>query len=147
MDLLEVRVNIGICGAEDTVRLLVNGRDLVELIGDFEREFAADLAGSYGLLPAVDVLPPARHFLGEPDPSYASDDGHTMLLGCECGEPGCWPLQARIDATERTVIWREFQQPHRPGWDYARFGPFVFDRVQYDASLAHAAGKLRAPEA
>jgi hypothetical protein len=28
-----------------------------------------------------------------------------------------------------------FRQPHRPDWDYSGFGPFVFDRAQYDEAL------------
>jgi hypothetical protein len=30
------------------------------------------------------------------------------LLGCDCGEVGCWPLEARIIADAETVIWTGF---------------------------------------
>lgn len=139
MNVLEVRLQPGTCEAEQTVRLFVNGRDLVALVADFERPFAGDLAGAYGLLPAADVLPPARHFLGEPDRLYVAEGGRTMLLACECAEPGCWPLAARIVATTDSVTWTDFQQPHRSEWSYAGFGPFVFERAQYEAALARAA--------
>ena len=139
MDALDVRLEPGSCDATQTVRLFVNGRDLIELARDFEAPFASELAGAYGLLPAADVLPPARHFLGEPDRMYAGGDHRTMLLGCDCGEPGCWPLEARIAVTADTITWLDFSQPLRPEWSYRNFGPFVFDRGQYEGALARAA--------
>jgi hypothetical protein len=121
------------------VRLLIDGRDLVDLVRDYERAFAGDLAGSYGLLPAADTLPPAGHFLGVSEPYYSGESGRTLLLACECGEPGCWPLEASIRTDDRTVTWTEFKQPHRPQWSYDGFGPFVFDRAAYEVALAKAA--------
>src|SRR5689334_6424066 len=35
-----------------------------------------------------------------------------------------------------TARWSDFQQPHRPHWNYAALGPFVFDKVQYEETLA-----------
>ena len=142
MDALDVRLEPGSCDAIETVRLFINGRDLLALVRDFEAPFASDLAGGYGLLPAADVLPPARHFLGEPEGIYAGGDGRTMLLGCDCGEPGCWPLEARIAVTAATITWLDFSQPHRPEWSYRGFGPFTFDREQYEAALARAAHRV-----
>lgn len=50
----------------------------------------------------------------------------TVLLGCECGEPGCWPLMARVEVGAEQVAWSDFEQPHRrDNWAYAGFGPFV----------------------
>ncbi len=59
----------------------------------------------------------------------------TPVLGCECGEWGCWPLLARITATTDLVTWDAFEQPHRKTRDYVAFGPFQFDRHQYDDAL------------
>ncbi|MCX4564720.1 hypothetical protein OHA02_52550 [Streptomyces phaeochromogenes] len=42
---------------------------------------------------------------------------------------------ARITATANLVTWDAFEQPHRRTRDYAAFGPFQFDRHQYDDAL------------
>ncbi|WP_052852642.1 hypothetical protein [Streptomyces avicenniae] len=33
------------------------------------------------------------------------------------------------------VIWDSFEQPHRQTRDYSGFGPFHFDRYQYDDAV------------
>ncbi|MER7755422.1 hypothetical protein [Kitasatospora sp. NPDC097643] len=72
------------------------------------------------------------HFLGL---SSGAMGAKTPVLGCECGEWGCWPLMARITTTADLVGWDTFEQPHRKTRDYAAFGPFHFDRHQYDDAL------------
>ena len=57
--------------------------------------------------------------------------GGIYVLGCDCGEAGCWPLLCRVRLAGDTVIWDQFRQPHRPTRDYTQFGPFVFDAEQY----------------
>ncbi len=42
---------------------------------------------------------------------------------------------ARITATTDSVIWDSFEQPHRNTREYTAFGPFQFDRRQYDDTL------------
>ncbi|MGV9549146.1 hypothetical protein [Streptomyces ardesiacus] len=42
---------------------------------------------------------------------------------------------ARITATADLVAWDAFEQPHRKTRDYVSFGPFQFDRHQYDDAL------------
>ncbi|MEU6629952.1 DUF6000 family protein [Streptomyces parvus] len=56
----------------------------------------------------------------------------SWLIG---GEWGCWPLMARITATSDHVTWASFEQPHRRTRDYSGFGPFHFDRYQYDDAV------------
>jgi hypothetical protein len=74
----------------------------------------------------------ADHFLGRwPGRSGSKPP----LLGCQCGEWGCWPLLARIRAVADSVIWDQFEQPHRPSRDYGAFGPFTFERQQYERAL------------
>ncbi len=96
-----------------------------------------DLAGSYAGLLEVDVVAwPARHYLGEepPVPGVDASGGGTVLLGCTCGHTGCWPLFARVDVEDDTVVWHTF----RTGWrdrDLGRLGPFTFDRVQFETAL------------
>jgi len=94
----------------------------------------ADLAGAYGgLTPLHAVRWPSRHFLGAP--VLGAPDGDTVLLGCDCGDWGCWPLLAQVEVTDTTVTWRHFSNEHRPAWDLSGLGPFTFDRAQYEAAL------------
>ncbi|PZS29673.1 MAG: hypothetical protein DLM58_15100 [Pseudonocardiales bacterium] len=44
--------------------------------------------------------------------------------------------RSKATALGDTVTWTEFAQDHRPGWDYFGFGPFVFDRLQYERAIA-----------
>lgn len=57
-----------------------------------------------------------------------------MLLGCQCGEWGCWPLTARIEVTDEVVRWSGFRTGHRD-WDLAALGPFEFDRARYERAI------------
>ena len=135
MDVLDLRVVRPARSPYDIARLLINGRDLVDLVAAFEEGFAATLAGKYEPLRAEELIAPSRHLLGEPDRLYQDAEGRVALLGCECGESGCWPFVARIEVAEEHVTWRDFAQPHRPQWSYESFGPFVFDRTAYEAAL------------
>ena len=135
MDVLHLGVVRPAGSPYHVARLVINGRDLVDLVAAFERDFAGELAGAYEPLPANDLVAPSRHLLGEPDGLYQYAEGRVALLGCECGESGCWPFVARIDVGDDRVTWRDFAQPHRPQWSYAGFGPFVFDRAAYEAAI------------
>ena len=128
-------------GPIDAVGIFVNGRDLVGMARKVELPAAArggkaHLAGDYMGTPAGSVFWPSRSLLGEPDRRY--DSGRISVLGCACGDVGCWPLQARIVAQKDVVVWDDFVQPHRPRWDYSELGPFVFDRGAYEAELRRA---------
>lgn len=122
------------------VGIWVDGVRLEELARPVELPFAEaegkpGLAGSYeGLAVRHDILWPSLHFLGEPSLSNF-DDGDTVLLGCNCGDWGCWPLVADVALTETEVSWSRFRNGHRSNWDLKELGPFVFDRAQYEAAL------------
>ena len=134
------------------VDILIDGRDLRELVRSFELSFAAaeghpELAGQYGAPTADEVLPPSRHFWGEPSERLYVYDDKVSVFGCSCRCPMCWPLLVRIEANARTVTWSDFEQPHRRGntgspWRYDHFGPFRFSRRQYDDALQSAAKDL-----
>jgi hypothetical protein len=121
------------------VRVLIDGRDLVELVRAVEAPWAAadgqsQLAGSYsGLWPA------AWRELPEQDGS-----GRAAVLACECGEVGCWPLHVRITMSEFTVTWSEFAQPCRPEWRHEGLGPFVFERTAYERAVQAVAAESSA---
>jgi hypothetical protein len=118
---------------------IVNGTPLPEIVAAFEREQHFEPTGGYGgLIPtwfeygALD-----QYFLGhfEKD-SYFARKNRVYLLGCQCGEVGCWPLVARIRTESKFVVWDSFEQPHRKDRDYSKFGPFVFDGEQYRQAIA-----------
>jgi hypothetical protein len=120
---------------------VLDGVKLTDRIHAFERDHGIETrAVSYaGLIPA--------HFrFGSADEHYLANEssvgptGKIPVLGCQCGEWGCWPLLARVIVDETTVTWTEFEQPYRPDRDYTSFGPFVFRRTDYEAAIADLAG-------
>jgi hypothetical protein len=130
------------------VAIEVNGRSLVELVGEVERPFAEregapNIAGQYAPL-ELRVLDSAwEHFHGAPGSDLVCGPrDKTVLLGCDCGEPGCWPLMARVEVGHDTVTWDGFTQPHRDErWSYDAMRPLTFDRRQYDEALAALQGR------
>ena len=109
--------------------------DLTDLIHAFERRAELETrASSYGgLIPAhYDFGPIDLHLLGA---AKGGASGKVALLGCSCGEWGCWPLLARIVATPSSVTWSDFEQPFRKQRDYSAFGPFSFARGEYERAL------------
>lgn len=135
MDEIRFEVNGG------EVDIVVNGRKLSQLAGEVELPFARaegnpSLAGSYASLAVA--LVGGDHFRGEPSLTWF-EDGDTVLLGCHCGEWGCWPLTAEVTVTEDRVVWSHFRQGHRE-WDLAALGQFEFDRAQYEAALEELSG-------
>ena len=114
----------------------VNGSPLSDMITVFERQQGFEPAGGYsGLIP--DHFNYGRldqYFLGAAKDSFWAQG--VYLLGCECGEVGCWPLQCQIRTDGNNVVWENFSQPYRPERDYSHFGPFVFDGEQYRTAVA-----------
>jgi hypothetical protein len=124
------------------IKIRVNGVDLPELVREAELPSARtddeeDLAGNYiGLVAGYMRVDLAGQFLGgQGRPMFTGSEDKTALLGCGCGEVGCSPLMARVTVTDETVTWDEFEQPTRPDWDYDEFGPFTFDRSEYERAL------------
>lgn len=122
----------------------VNGTSLATLIGSYESARGYYPAGGYGgLVPEhFNFGDLSRYYLGA-EASQWPKLGEAWLLGCDCGEVGCWPLAARITVDGTTVTWSTFQQPHRPDWDYSAFGPFKFDRQQYEKAVHIGMARLK----
>jgi len=118
----------------------VDGESLVRLVGAFEAAHGLSPSGGYaGLIPAHFNFGDLRsYYLGLSDRQWPGT-GRMWLLGCDCGEVGCWPLEVEATEQDGTVTWANFRQPHRPAWDYSAFGPFVFDADQYRRAVAEAA--------
>lgn len=133
------------CSVDGKLTVSVDGNSLIELLAKFERPLAVQegspkIAGQYDWLPADKET--KRSFLGGADDYYEK----SILLGCDCGVASCWPLLARVSIESETIVWRDFEQPHRSEdslkfWDYSDFGPFEFDLTKYTASLSAAMEK------
>lgn len=118
---------------------ILNGTLLTELVSSFEAEhFEPPIGGYGGLVPAFFRHPPlSRYFFGDwGEENQCEDPGQIYVLGCACGEVGCWPLVCRIRLVGHTVVWDSFRQPHRPARNYLKFGPFVFNAEQYRQAVA-----------
>jgi hypothetical protein len=133
-------------GVVDAVNIFVNNRNLVDIVREVELAFRAQegrphLASKYVGLPPEDIFLPSPRLLGEPATFYDHDyPGKFAVLGCGCGDVGCWPFRVRIELREDVVIWDGFEQPHRRKWRYDEMRPFVFDRTQYFSALDRGAG-------
>jgi len=121
-----------------TVEIRVNGAALVDLLRPVELPYAEaegnrGLAGSYAPLAFEDFDSDPAHFLGQPVAVWF-EEGDTVLMGCDCGVWGCWPLTVRIEMGESQVRWSGFRNGHRD-WDLSDLGPFVFGRAGYEAAV------------
>ncbi|RKN31829.1 hypothetical protein [Micromonospora musae] len=112
---------------------------LVDLVSGFEHAAGHDVPGTYAgiILDHFNFGDLGAYLTGRPDSAY-SGKGLIALLGCDCGEVGCWPLEAQVITAEDSVMWRGFSQPYRPKRDYGDFGPFVFRRNQYERAVREA---------
>lgn len=128
------------------ITIAINGTPLVDLARIVEqpwaiREGRPHLAGNYvGMAPA-EIGGSASHFLATPRATWFGD-GDTVLLGCDCGAWGCWPLTADISVSDGGVSWHHFRHGHRD-WDLSALGPFRFGRADYDRALRVLERKMR----
>jgi hypothetical protein len=101
-------------------------------------------AGGYGgIVPAFFRYGPLdRYFLGQSQDEPFKKKGEFYLLSCQCGEVGCWPLSARITATDSNVVWDGFVQEHRRERDYSGLGPFTFELHAYKQTIAEIAAQF-----
>jgi len=123
---------------ERTLVPFLNGVPLGDLVRGVElpfarREGSPDLAGRYAGLAGDEVRWPSRHYLGDPVRSWFGD-GDTVLLGCVCGDWGCWPFTAVVTVADDMVTWSGYRTGHRD-WDYRELRDISFDRVQYEEAL------------
>jgi hypothetical protein len=131
---------------DDSVRSIVpivNGVRLTTLIKEFESEHQYKPVGGYaGIVPAHFNFGSLDQYFMASSPNPVLPGQRCYLLGCECGEVGCWPLEAHIVVYEREIVWESFKQPFRPERDYSSFGLFRFDLDQYRQSVVALAAAL-----
>jgi hypothetical protein len=115
----------------------VDGASLAALVEAYERAKGYDPAGGYGgLIPAYfNYGPLDEYFTGKDKSDYWMSLKGVYLLGCGCGEVGCWPLIASVYQKDDTIRWDGFVQPHRRERDYSGFGPYTFSRAQYEDAV------------
>lgn len=124
----------------------LDGADLVELAATYEGQRGFDVVGGYnGIIPANFRFGPlVDYFIGAE--GHWPGGGRIAVLGCSCGEVGCWPLYATVGTSTTTVTWRNFKQPFRAERDYSGFGPFKFDREEYEGAVRSATDALGSDE-
>jgi hypothetical protein len=122
---------------------VIDGVSLTNLVTDFERQHGFEPSGGYGgLIPEYfEYGSLDRYLFSQPEGNLWRAQKQ-YLLGCSCGEVGCWPLEARIDCLDSEVIWNSFSQPFRPDRDYSKFGPFTFDLEQYKAVVKQLSARF-----
>jgi hypothetical protein len=136
--------SIAFAPGEGGPEIVVNGQPLIERLREVERPFAERegsplIAGGYAPLPAAALL---GNLSGQPDRLFVYE-GKITLLVCNCGCEGCWDFVAEIEQRDDEVVWRGFEQIHRPlsdregGWRYDELGELVFRRSDYDAAIRH----------
>ncbi|WP_239313920.1 hypothetical protein [Plantactinospora mayteni] len=118
----------------------IDNVSLVDLVRGYELAAGYDVPGAYAgiVLDHFNFGDLTSYLTGAPDSAYWANRGVIALLGCDCGEVGCWPLEALVLLDDGLVTWRGFAQPFRPNRDYGTFGPFVFQRTQYERAVRKA---------
>jgi hypothetical protein len=125
----------------------VDGVPLTTLVSNFEiANGYNDPAGGYGgIVPSYYRYGPLlTYFCGKAlNLGISESIGEIYVLGCQCGEVGCWPLKISVTSIPDGYRWSGFTQPHRPERSYDGFGPFLFDSVQYEAAVRSVVLKLK----
>lgn len=131
------------------LNIFVNNENLVDLIKEFEMQHDPSIAGRYEGLSIYSIYNLKEHFTGRLNENDVFNyQGKTQIIGCNCGEPGCWPLLVKIIEEDEKIIWSEFEQPYRAKesaggyWNYSNFKSFEFIKNQYEEQLQIVCEKL-----
>lgn len=90
-----------------------------------------------GLASPARVLLQQQPFHADPE---LKESGRTPILMCQCGDPYCGALMARVNITGQYVtwsdwVWDHFDEPSRPAFNIP---DFKFDLEQYREELERA---------
>jgi len=121
--------------------IIINGINLVDRLKEYELPFAKregheSIAGQY-----IEQMPGVLYRkLTKPADYDIEENGKVTILICECREEGCWPMNIKVIKTQNSVIWTEFEQPHRDidsdrYWDYTEFGQYEFPIHEYELQI------------
>ena len=119
----------------NSLDIFVDGQPFMQMVKDYELTIPTvnrELAGTFSY---PDLKYISRTYLtGSNDgqrkyPLHPDDGKRIALLECECCIPGCAPLLAEVSLSINSVMWHNFGLSH---FSYADFGPFTFDRRQYE---------------
>lgn len=138
-ELNSIRFDIKHSECGDVVVPEIDGRSLLSILRDVEGPMSKEegnptLAGAYEGLLRGEIGSALKHYLGNGRKRFRSER-KTAILGCNCGEPGCWPFLVSIVVDNKFVHWSEFEQPHRRNWNYDGLQPLVLDRHQYETAV------------
>ncbi|WP_448213818.1 hypothetical protein [Colwellia sp. MEBiC06753] len=124
-------------GLGETFEVIIDGKPLLALVADFERQYSTSINGSY--IPALNK-----------DDLTASLDGEAhrvMTLACNCGNWECWFFVNEVGFIDNLVYWHQWSNPYRNDkskqaenlyWCYIDFPTLVFDKQQYQTEINRA---------
>jgi len=119
-------------GGAPWIDTLVDGKPLEQIVAAAADSEKREAAGPWQGSEPYELLPPKGSLLG--------GHGGVQLLVCAgCREPGCDPVTCAIEVFDGEIVWSEFHQGNMTT-QLRSVGPFVFDRKQYEAAVARAAG-------
>lgn len=124
---------------------IIHGVPLTSRVAAYERDRDYDLPGTYVGVPAYWLRLDFEQ--GTKGLGYFDTSDYVELLTCNgCFELGCWPLEAKIAVDSETVTWSGFRQPHRRRQTYEGFGPFTFERSDYERAVDQLRSRLAQSE-
>ncbi|MEU1432233.1 hypothetical protein ABZ412_34725 [Nocardia sp. NPDC005746] len=119
---------------------------LTDLIDTFEISAGMQPAGGWNIGLALRSLRSESGMARFHGSSALTADHRTPVLVCRCGELGCGGLLTRITPTGNLVVWNCFGPPYNTDRDYRTFGPFLFNRDQYDKAIRALNAEVAAGE-
>ncbi|MDR0443217.1 MAG: hypothetical protein LBH44_07425 [Treponema sp.] len=134
------------------INIYINGKKLSDILKEYEKQFDEKIAGKYDGIPLSYFGDIIKHFTGKIDKDMLNYNGKTQLLGCACGEAGCWPFLSKIKTNNNILTWNEYEQPHRKinssggYWDYSNLQSFTFNKIDYENNLLRAVETIKMGE-
>lgn len=125
---------------------IIDGQSLISILKTIEFQYAEkegypQIAGAYGGIYVSESISPTEYFFGKIETE--ENNGKTLILLCDCSFEGCWDFLTKIEVSESTVKWSDFEQIHRANWDYSKLGIFTFERGQYEKALCDLESEIK----
>ncbi|WP_394940844.1 hypothetical protein [Psychromicrobium sp. YIM B11713] len=111
---------------------IVKGTEALKLIPFIDGR-SLEFTGHDGLwLNGWQYEPADRYWYG--DFEFAHQENGTWIMGCDCGEAGCAPLEASVTVSPDQVIWSDFHSGNSPR-PVPELTSYTFARAQYDEQI------------